>query len=326
MASDTTGTLDAATVQRLDAQARVRSMALVLRAGDGSEWRMAMNSFPFFGAASVETRLDTGVRAGDEVSGAFDSMLAKLIVTGATREQALERSRRALAELTIEGMPTAATFHEVVVSDPAFAPADGEPFSVHTRWIETEFDNDIPAWDGEAGPAAEPEARHTVVVEVSHRCLETLIDADGDAHLLAELIRQCLRHGFAQRPLEHPLRLIEGHGQQHVVTEQPDEARQVEVGAITRADAVLVHVLQRGVPGALVVDGFVGGHVAPPGAAGVAAGRSSVLEAVMATRRAWRLPIVGPISTELSTACARCVVGLIGRCAPDEGNVVFSSG
>ena len=156
--------------------------------------------------------------------------------------------------------------------------------------------------------------RVTLVVEVAHRCLETLVHADGDAHLLAELIRQRLRHRFAQRPLEHSLRLVEGHGQQHVVTEQPDEARQVEVGAITRADAVLVHVLQRGVPGALVVDGFVGGHVAPPGAAGVAAGRSLVLEAVMATRRAWRLPIVGPISTELSTACARCVVGLVGRC------------
>ena len=89
--------------------------------------------------------MDSGVEQGDVISGNFDSMLAKLIVTGATRAQALQRARRALDEMEIGGMPTVLPFHRAVVADPAFAPAEG-PFSVHTRWIETEFDNDIPAW------------------------------------------------------------------------------------------------------------------------------------------------------------------------------------
>ena len=70
-------------------------------------------------------------------------MLAKLIVTGATRQQALERSRRALAEFEVDGMPTVLPFHRAVVADPAFAPEGDEPFTIHTRWIETEFDNTI---------------------------------------------------------------------------------------------------------------------------------------------------------------------------------------
>ena len=88
-------------------------------------------------------RWDSGLLEGDTVAGAFDSMIAKLIVTGRTRQQALERARRALDELVIEGMPTVTPFHRAVVSDPAFAPADpDEKFTIHTRWIETEFDND----------------------------------------------------------------------------------------------------------------------------------------------------------------------------------------
>ena len=80
-------------------------------------------------------RVDTGVVEGDTVSGAFDSLLAKVIVTGATRRQALERSRRVLAELDIAGIPTVVPFHRAVVEDKAFAPSDERPFSVHTRWI-----------------------------------------------------------------------------------------------------------------------------------------------------------------------------------------------
>src|SRR5690242_17162826 len=95
-------------------------------------------------------RLDSGVVAGDVIGGAFDSMLAKLVVTGRDRHQALERSRRALAEFVVEGMPTVLPFHRAVVADPAFAPEGDKPFSVHTRWIETEFDNQIPAWSGTA--------------------------------------------------------------------------------------------------------------------------------------------------------------------------------
>ncbi|MCM3486480.1 acetyl/propionyl/methylcrotonyl-CoA carboxylase subunit alpha [Kocuria rosea] len=122
-------------------------------------------------------RVDSGVQAGETVGGNFDSMLAKLIVTGATRQQALERSRRALAELRIDGMPTVVPFHRAVVADPAFAPADGAPFSVHTRWIETEFDNTIPPFEGvpQAGPEAEE--RQAIVVEVSGKRLEVVLPA-----------------------------------------------------------------------------------------------------------------------------------------------------
>lgn len=94
-------------------------------------------------------RVDSGVVSGDVIGGAFDSMLAKLVVTGATRQQAIERARRALDEFVVEGMPTVLPFHRVVVRDPAFAPADpDEPFTIHTRWIETEFDNQIEAYAG----------------------------------------------------------------------------------------------------------------------------------------------------------------------------------
>ena len=122
-------------------------------------------------------RVETGVRAGDEVSGAFDSMLAKLIVTGATRQEALERSRRALAEFRIDGIPTVLPFHARVVEDPAFAPEDPEqPFSVHTRWIETQFDNDLPAAPLPGQPE-EPEDREAVVVEVDGRRVEISLPA-----------------------------------------------------------------------------------------------------------------------------------------------------
>ncbi|GAA1746693.1 acetyl/propionyl/methylcrotonyl-CoA carboxylase subunit alpha [Kocuria aegyptia] len=122
-------------------------------------------------------RVDSGVQSGETVGGNFDSMLAKLIVTGATRQQAIERSRRALAELRIEGMPTVVPFHRAVVADPAFAPADGAPFAVHTRWIETEFDNTIPPFAGvpQAGPEAEE--RQAIVVEVSGKRLEVVLPA-----------------------------------------------------------------------------------------------------------------------------------------------------
>src|SRR5690606_31633622 len=119
--------------------------------------------FKTFGGPGV--RLDSGVTAGDLVSGAFDSLLGKIIVTGRDRAEALERSRRALDEFEVSGLPTVLPFHRKVVRDPAFAAVDGH-FGVFTRWIETEFDNDIPAWDGEIADTGTAEARHTVVVEV----------------------------------------------------------------------------------------------------------------------------------------------------------------
>ncbi|MEO7235926.1 MAG: biotin/lipoyl-containing protein, partial [Lapillicoccus sp.] len=124
-------------------------------------------------------RVDSGVVTGDVVGGAFDSMLAKLIVTGRTRQQALERARRALEEFVVDGMPTVLPFHRAVVSDPAFAPADADaPFTVHTRWIETEFDNTIEPYAGGPADAAEPEERRRVVVEVGGKRLEVVLPAD----------------------------------------------------------------------------------------------------------------------------------------------------
>ena len=118
-------------------------------------------------------RLDAGFRTGDVIGGNFDSLLAKLIVTGRDRQEALERSRRALAEFEVDGIATALTFHRVVVSDPAFAPDDpAKPFDVHTRWIETEFDNTIPPYSGPGASIPEDESRETVVVEVGGKRLE----------------------------------------------------------------------------------------------------------------------------------------------------------
>lgn len=126
-------------------------------------------------------RWDSGFVAGDVIGGNFDSMLAKLIVTGADREQALQRARRALSELSIEGMPTVIPFHRVVLDDPAFAPAEGGEFKVHTRWIETEFNNTIPMYSGAPGNVnSDEDERTTMVVEVNGKRLEvSLPDLSG---------------------------------------------------------------------------------------------------------------------------------------------------
>ncbi|MCP3014347.1 ATP-grasp domain-containing protein [Nocardiopsis dassonvillei] len=122
-------------------------------------------------------RVDTGCEAGFTVPQAFDSMVAKLVVTGRTRQEALQRSRRALAEFTVGGMPTVIPFHQAVVSDPAFAPADPEqPFGVYTRWIETEFENTIEPWSGTPGEPVEAE-RERVTVEVGGKRVEVVLPA-----------------------------------------------------------------------------------------------------------------------------------------------------
>jgi acetyl-CoA/propionyl-CoA carboxylase biotin carboxyl carrier protein len=105
-------------------------------------------------------------------------MLAKLVVTGRTRQEALERSRRALDEFVVEGMPTVLPFHRAVVRDEAFAPPSAAPFTVHTRWIETEFDNTIEAYAGGAADGSEPEARRPVVVEVGGKRIEVVLPAE----------------------------------------------------------------------------------------------------------------------------------------------------
>ncbi|POH69292.1 MULTISPECIES: acetyl/propionyl/methylcrotonyl-CoA carboxylase subunit alpha [Cryobacterium] len=126
----------------------------------------------FKAAGGPGVRVDSGVQSGDEISGSFDSLLAKLIVTGATREQALERARRALDEFEVAGLPTVLPFHRMIVRDPAFAPADGAPFSIDTRWIETEFENTIAPWSGTVEDRPRSDARHSVVVEVDGRRIE----------------------------------------------------------------------------------------------------------------------------------------------------------
>ncbi|MFE7540474.1 acetyl/propionyl/methylcrotonyl-CoA carboxylase subunit alpha [Streptomyces platensis] len=120
-------------------------------------------------------RLDAGVESGSVIGPAWDSLLAKLIVTGATRQQALQRAARALAEFTVEGMATAIPFHRTVVQDPAFAPeltGSTDPFTVHTRWIETEFVNEIPPFAAPGADEGEADSRETVVVEVGGKRLE----------------------------------------------------------------------------------------------------------------------------------------------------------
>jgi acetyl-CoA/propionyl-CoA carboxylase biotin carboxyl carrier protein len=115
-------------------------------------------------------RVDSGVESGSVISGRFDSMLAKLIVTGENRTEALERARRALAEFTIEGLATALPFHRQIVEHPAFT--NSENFGVYTKWIETEWENTIPPQTGAAAVPGPGEARQTITVEVDGRRVE----------------------------------------------------------------------------------------------------------------------------------------------------------
>jgi acetyl-CoA/propionyl-CoA carboxylase biotin carboxyl carrier protein len=139
--------------------------------------------------AGPGVRLDAGVESGSVIGPAWDSLLAKLIITGATRAQALQRASRALAEFTVEGMATAIPFHRAVVTDPAFAPeltGSDEAFTVHTRWIETEFENTIAPFTGGADSDEDGEgARETVVVEVGGKRLEVTLPAAFGAGLAA---------------------------------------------------------------------------------------------------------------------------------------------
>ena len=119
-------------------------------------------------------RVDSGVVSGDVISGNFDSMMAKLIVTGATREEALARSRRALQEMQVFGLPTVLPFHREIVKHPAFTAPDGH-FKVFTRWIETEWDNNIEPWSGQLDQLPSDEPRHEIVVEVDGKRLEVSV-------------------------------------------------------------------------------------------------------------------------------------------------------
>jgi acetyl-CoA/propionyl-CoA carboxylase biotin carboxyl carrier protein len=126
-------------------------------------------------------RVDGGYEKGETVPGAFDSLIAKLIITGRDRTQAIERSRRALSEFKVDGMPTAITFHEVITRDPAWVgasnPSGEGSFDVYTTWIETDFDNQIVPYGGQAGEAEDAVERQSVTVEVGGRRLEVVLPA-----------------------------------------------------------------------------------------------------------------------------------------------------
>lgn len=120
-------------------------------------------------------RVDSGVVAGDVISGSFDSLLAKLVVTGTDRKDALAKSRRALAEFEVVGLPTVLPFHRLVVNDPAFAPEGDGAFTVYTSWIETEFVNTVEPAQVSNTPVEAIDTRHSVVVEVDGKRLEVTV-------------------------------------------------------------------------------------------------------------------------------------------------------
>ena len=118
-------------------------------------------------------RVDAGFKNGDTIGGNFDSLLAKLIVTGATREQAIERARRALSEFSIEGLATALPFHRAIMEDPAFT----QDFKVYTSYIENEFNNDIPMYHAPVVPLETHMAPEQLVAEVNGKRFEVLVHA-----------------------------------------------------------------------------------------------------------------------------------------------------
>ena len=125
--------------------------------------------------AGPGVRVDSGVRAGSVVGGQFDSMLAKLIVTGATRQEAIERARRALGEYVVAGFPTVIPFHQAILDNPAFV-GDEDGFGVYTRWIEEEWDGELPttpATDEDAD--TEAPTRRTFAVEIDGRRIEVAL-------------------------------------------------------------------------------------------------------------------------------------------------------
>ena len=118
-------------------------------------------------------RVDAGFRNGDVIGGNFDSLLAKLIVTGATRKEAIQRARRALAEFEVGGLATAIPFHRAIVEDPAYT----EDFKIYTSYIENEFKNDIPAFESSAAEIQTHVAAEKLVAEVNGKRFEILVHA-----------------------------------------------------------------------------------------------------------------------------------------------------
>lgn len=164
-----------------------------------------VHSVRFPGGPGV--RVDSGITTGDVITGAFDSLLAKLIVTGATRKDAIEKARRALKEFEITGLPTVIPFHRAVLEDSAFTAEKETDFEIHTRWIETEFDAEIGPWDGAIEEGFdEGELYRTVVVEVEGRRLKVGVPAGifaaGQRANLAKAPRRLASTGGDSGPSE----------------------------------------------------------------------------------------------------------------------------
>jgi acetyl-CoA/propionyl-CoA carboxylase biotin carboxyl carrier protein len=176
-------------------------------------------------------RLDAGYAAGMTVPRMYDSLIAKLIVTGASRAEALARSARALGEFEVGGMPTVLPFHRAVVADPAFA---GEPLRVHTRWIETEFGTPMPAQ--ETAEVAEPGKRERLTVEVGGKRLEVVVPAGfavarGSGSQGAERARGSRRSGGRSAPAGSGATLVSPM-QGTIIKIAANEGQQVSAGDV----------------------------------------------------------------------------------------------
>ena len=163
-------------------------------------------------------RVDAGFKNGDTIGGNFDSLLAKLIVTGATREQAIDRARRALAEFSIEGLATALPFHRAILEDPAFT----QDFKVYTSYIENEFNNDIPMYHAPVVPLETHMAPEQLVAEVNGKRFEVLVHAPKPV-VKRHRAKQSMAGGAGGSALASPM-------QGTVVKIAVNEGDQVEIG------------------------------------------------------------------------------------------------
>ena len=163
-------------------------------------------------------RVDAGFRNGDVIGGNFDSLLAKLIVTGATRKEAIQRARRALAEFEVGGLATALPFHRAIVEDPAYT----EDFKVYTSYIENEFSNDIPAFESNSGEIQTRVAAEKLVAEVNGKRFEILVHAPEPV-VKRHRAKQSSAGGSSGTGLASPM-------QGTVVKISVEEGQSVEVG------------------------------------------------------------------------------------------------
>jgi acetyl-CoA/propionyl-CoA carboxylase biotin carboxyl carrier protein len=163
-------------------------------------------------------RVDAGFQGGDTIGGNFDSLLAKLIVTGATREQAIDRARRALSEFTVGGLATAIPFHRAILEDPAYT----GNFKVYTSYIENEFDNQIPAFTFTEPPLETHMAPEYLVTEVNGKRFEILVHAPKPV-IKRHRAKQTMAGGSSGSGLTSPM-------QGTVVKIAVEEGTHVEIG------------------------------------------------------------------------------------------------